>query len=105
MFSFQNEKYDQNAVCEVVKMIIDKTGGMPGHISLAERLQRLLDMPCEICRDGEVIREQQDKINRLSLLLRNALESSENQMGQSIMGTDLEDEIGITQEEYDEIME
>ena len=37
--------------------------------------------------------------------LGNALKALEEQSDESIMGTDFEDEIGITQEEYDEIVE
>lgn len=37
-------------------------------------------------------------------LLVNTISVLENITGESIMGTDLEDEIGITQEEYDEIV-
>lgn len=41
---------------------------------------------------------------RLKILLQNALESLEETSGCLIMGTDLEYDLGITQEEYDEIM-
>lgn len=42
---------------------------------------------------------------RLRTLLRNALTVIEQHCFESVMGTDIEDEIGITWEEYDEIME
>lgn len=81
-----------------LKMIEDRTGGLVGGLSYAERLQRLLDLPCEICDDGK-------KIERLSQLLRGAIEALEDMAGgECLMHTDLADEIGITQEEYDMIM-
>ena len=90
---------------KALDMIIDKTGDLGCGNSLSEKLQRLLDLPCECCNDGKVVSEQQQKIDRLSVLLGNALKALEEQSDESIMGTDFEDEIGITQEEYDEIVE
>lgn len=90
---------------QALQMIIDRTGDLGGGDSLAEKLQRLLDLPCEICNDGEIVAEQRQKIERLETLLRNAVLEFEGQIcGQSIIGTDLEGAIGITQEEYDELM-
>lgn len=58
----------------LVEMLRNKTDGTCGtHISLSERLQRLLDEPCEICKEGESVDE-------------------------SIMETDVAEEIGITEE-------
>ena len=89
---------------KALDMIIDSTGDLGGGNSLSEKLQRLLDLPCEYCKDGEVVYAQQEKIDRLSVLLYNAFKALEEQSGESVMGTDLEDEIGITQDEYDEII-
>lgn len=88
---------------KALNMIIDKTGDLGGGNSLSEKSQRLLDLPCECCNDGEIINAQQVKIDRLGVLLANVLKALEEQSGESVMGTDLEDKIGITQEEYDEI--
>ena len=89
---------------KALQMIIDLTGDLGGGNSLSEKLQRLLDLPCEFCNDGEVIRVQQTKIDRLSILLGNCLMVLEGQTGEGILDTDLEDEIGITREEYNEVM-
>lgn len=89
-----------------LQMIIDRTGDLGGGDSLAEKFQRLLDLPCVFCNDGEIIAEQRQKIERLETLLRNAILEFEEQIcGQSIIGTDLEGAIGITREEYDELMD
>lgn len=88
-----------------LQMIIDRTGDLGGGDSLAEKFQRLLDLPCVFCNDGEIIAEQRQKIERLETLLRNAILEFEEQIcGQSIIGTDLESAIGITREEYDELI-
>lgn len=88
-----------------LQMIIDRTGDLGGGDSLAEKLQRLLDLPCVFCNDGEIIAEQRQKIERLETLLRNAILEFEEQIcGQSIIGTDLESAIAITREEYDELI-
>lgn len=97
MTNFEDEK-------QALQMIIDRTGDLGGGYSLVEKLQRLLDLPCEICRDGEVIAEQQQKIDRLYNLLRKTLTVLEELSEESIMGTDLEENIGITYEEYNVIM-
>lgn len=52
---------------------------------------------CEICDDGR-------KVERLITIAHNAMAMLEDITNESIMGTDMEDEIGITQEEYDDIM-
>lgn len=99
-----NDKYKGYTNAEkALQMIIDLTGDLGGGNSLSEKLQRLLDLPCELCNDGEIIKEQQSKIVRLSRLLYNSIVLLENQTGESIIDTDLEDEIGITREEYDEV--
>lgn len=100
-----NDKFKGYTNAEkALQMIIDLTGDLGGGNSLSEKLQRLLDLPCELCKDGEVVKEQQRKIDRLSVLLYNSLTVLENQTGLSISETDLEDEIGITREEYDNII-
>ncbi|MCI9290250.1 MAG: hypothetical protein HFE32_00425 [Clostridia bacterium] len=91
-------------VNKALQMIIDLTGDLGGGNSLPEKLQRLLDLPCEYCNDGELIKTQQVKIDRLTVLLSNSLKIYEEQSGESVMKTDLEEEIGITREEYDEVM-
>lgn len=89
--------YSEEEVKQTIRMIEDKTAGIvPAHVRLPERLQRLLDLPCEICDDGR-------KLERWKTLTRNLIRQAEYWMCQSIMGTDLEEEIGITQEEYDEL--
>ncbi len=98
-------EYSENDKNLLLKMVVEKTDGFPGHLSLVERLQRLLDLPCEICNDGEVVERKSNKIERLESMLRNAIKFIENDCGTSIIGTDAEDEIGITQEEYDDLME
>lgn len=81
-----------------LKMIADRTGDLGGGYSYAERLQRLLDLPCEICDGG-------NGVIRLKRLLQRAIEALEDTTGGvGLMETDLADKIGITQEEYDEIM-
>lgn len=81
-----------------LKMIADKTGDLGGGCSYAERLQRLLDLPCEICDGG-------NGVFRLKKLLQRAIEALEDVSGGiCLMETDLADQIGITQEEYDDIM-
>lgn len=83
---------------KALKMIVDKTGDLGGGCSYAEKLQRLLDLPCEICDDGAVI-------DRLQVLLRKAIKALEDlSETDCIMDTNLADELGITQEEYDELM-
>lgn len=100
-----NDKFKGYTNAEkALQMIIDLTGDLGGGNSLSEKLQRLLDLPCEICKDGEVIKDMQSKIDRLSTLLHNTFVLFEEQTSESIIGTDLEDEIGITGEEYNEIM-
>ncbi len=89
---------------KALQMIIDLTGDLGGGSSLSEKLQRLLDLPCEYCNDGEIIKAQQSKIDRFAVLLSNCLTIFEEQSGESVIGTDLENEIGITREEYNEIM-
>ncbi len=90
--------YTNVELTALVKMLRDKTDGTCGaHISLSERLQRLLDEPCEICDDGR-------KVERITTIAHNAMAMLEDITNESIMGTDMEDEIGITQEEYDDIM-
>ena len=64
---------------KALDMIIDKTGDLGCGNSLSEKLQRLLDLPCECCNDGKVVSEQQQKIDRLSVLLGNALKALEEQ--------------------------
>lgn len=44
------------------------------------------------------------RLERVETLLYNSLVMLEEEYGESVMGSDLEDEIGITQEEYDSIM-
>lgn len=81
-----------------LKMIRDRTGDIGGGLSYSERLQRLLDLPCEICDGG-------NGVIRLKRLLQRAIEALEDTAGGTcLMETDLADQIGITQEEYDEIM-
>lgn len=100
-----NEKFKSYTDAEkALQIIIDKTGDLGAGNSLSEKLQRLLDLPCEYCNDGEVIQEQQNRIDRLTILLCNALKVLEEQSGESVMDTDLEYEIGITREEYEAIM-
>lgn len=90
--------YTDAELAALVKMLRNKTDGTCGaHISLSERLQRLLDEPCEICGDGKIV-------ERLKTIAHNAMVMLENITNEPIMGTDMENEIGITQEEYDEIM-
>lgn len=90
--------YTSAELAALIEMLRDKTDGTcGGQISLSERLQRLLDEPCEICDDGR-------KVERLITIAHNAMAMLEDITNESIMGTDMEDEIGITQEEYDDIM-
>ena len=45
--------YTSAELTALIEMLRDKTDGTcGGQISLSERLQRLLDEPCEICDDG-----------------------------------------------------
>lgn len=82
---------------KVAQMILDRTGDLGGGGSLVERLQRLLDLPCEICDDGRVV-------ERLKVLARNLIRCIEDMTNESIIGTDIELEVGITEEEYDDLM-
>lgn len=105
MENFMNNKFRGYTNAEkALQMIIDLTGDLGGGNSLSEKLQRLLDLPCECCNDGETIKTLQNKLDRLSVLLYNSLAALEEQTTESIIGTDLEDKIGITSDEYDEIM-
>lgn len=74
----------------------------PSHISLIEKLQRLLDEPCEWCNDGADIKEKDEIINRLAILLFNTVTVLEEKCckDESLLGTELQDEIGITDAEY-----
>lgn len=98
--------YTEKDKNDVIKMLVDMTNDIAppsGNDTLVERLYRLIDLPCEMCNDGEVVREQQKKIDRLTVLLGNAIVLIEDAHNEKVMGTDLEDELGITQEEYSEI--
>ncbi len=58
--------YKKEDIELVVREIVNRTDDLvtSGSDTLIERLYRLLDLPCEACNDGEVVREQQNKINR-----------------------------------------
>ncbi|MBQ2882768.1 MAG: hypothetical protein IJE43_03195, partial [Alphaproteobacteria bacterium] len=45
------------------------------------------------------------RLERVEALLYNSLVMLEEEYGETVIGSDLEDEIGITQEEYDSIMD
>lgn len=92
--------YSKEEIELTVKMIEDNAFGLP-ETSLPERLQRLFD------EDADTIMQQEEKIKRLSELLSKAIAHIEDNtlvICGNIMETDIADEIGITQEEYDEIM-
>lgn len=83
---------------ELVKVLHDRTDDFcPSHISLCERLQRLLDYPCEVDYDNEQLKASND---RLKILLYNAIVFMEEELYPEI----LERELGITQDEYSDIM-
>ncbi len=97
---------------KVIELLVGMTNDLAhpdGSDTLVERLYALLDLPCEICKDGEVIREQSRKIERLSALLRNAFtwidEENAGFFDREKIDTAewCEYTIGITAEEYAEV--
>lgn len=81
---------------ETAKFIISATYGSRYDL-VRDRLQCLLD------EEADRIVELNEKVLRQDNILRHTLETIENRVG-TIIGSDIEEEIGITQEEYDEIM-